>query len=173
MKNFDQISNYIDWLLGLSLEAKDIGVARMSLRAFIVFSLAILMIRLGDKRFMGRSTVLDAMLGIVFGAVVSRAITGNAPFFPTIVAGAVLVAMHFVMSAIAFRSHRFGTIVKGDKRQLVKDGELDWAEMKRSHVTEHDIHEQIRADGKQKSIKDLSAAYMERSGEISLLYKDN
>ena len=81
-----EIWSYIDWALGLGLEAKDIGIGQMSLRAFVVFLVAIAIVRFGDERFMGKSTALDVMLGIVFGSVVSRAITGTAPFFPTFAA---------------------------------------------------------------------------------------
>src|SRR4051812_22382324 len=110
----NEIWSYLDRALGLGLEAKDLGAGQMSLRAFVVFIIAIAIIRVGDKRFMGRSSALDVMLGIVFGSVVSRAINGNAPFFATLTASFVLVAMHWVVAAIAFRSHRFGRVVKGD-----------------------------------------------------------
>lgn len=70
--------------LGLDRNAQTLTAWQMSVRAVLVFMAAISMIRLGNKRFMGKSTTLDSMLGIVFGSVVSRAITGNAAFFPTL-----------------------------------------------------------------------------------------
>ena len=85
----------LNWLLGLELESKDINYWQMSVRAVIVFILSIAMLRLGHKRFMDKNTALDVMLGIVFGSIVSRAITGNAPFFPALAASLTLVFMHW------------------------------------------------------------------------------
>lgn len=136
---FQEIWSVVSRALGLGLEAKNINVWQMSLRAVVVFVASIVMLRLGNKRFMGKHTTLDVMLGIVFGSVVSRAINGNAPFFPTLAAALVLVLLHWTLAAIAFRSHGFGKLVKGHDRVLIKDGELQWDEMKRSHVTEGDL----------------------------------
>src|SRR5437016_4437702 len=157
----NEIWSYIDWGLGLGLEARELGVGQMSLRAFIVFTAAIAIVRLGDERFMGKSTALDVMLGIVFGSVVSRAITGNAPFFPTLAASVVLVAMHWTISAIAFRSHRFGRIVKGLTHELVKDGEIDWPEMRRTHISENDLKEALRQHGHPDDLAGIESAYLE------------
>jgi uncharacterized membrane protein YcaP (DUF421 family) len=120
----EELRQIVNSVLGLGLETKDINVWQMSLRAVIVFILAIGMLRIGDKRFMGRSTAFDVMLGIIFGSVVSRAITGNAPFLPTLVASMVLILLHWILAAIAFRSQRFGSMVKGHEQLLVRDGQM-------------------------------------------------
>ena len=49
--------------LGLGLESKDISVLQMSLRAVIVYTVTVLIVRLGKKRFMGGATAFDVMLG--------------------------------------------------------------------------------------------------------------
>ncbi len=168
---FQDVWAALSWALGLEQDNQDINVWRMSLRAVIVFVAAIAMIRLGDKRFMGRSTAFDVILGIIFGSVVSRAITGNAPFFPTLAAALVLVLMHWVLSAIAFRSPRFGTWVKGHERQIVRDGELQWEAMRHSHITEHDLHEAMGGKGHVPDVRAVQAAHVERNGEISIILR--
>ena len=168
---FEQARSLLDSALGLGLEGKDINVWQMSLRAVVVFTAAIALVRLGNQRFMGKSTALDVMLGIVFGAVVSRAITGNAPFFPTLAAGLVLVILHWMLSAIAFRSHRFGVLVKGKDLLLVREGEILWENMRRAHITRADLEEAMRQHGKTPDLGQIGAAHLERNGEISILPK--
>ena len=162
----------MSWALGLGLDNKAINVWQMSLRALVVFVAAIGMIRLGDKRFMGQNTALDVMLGIVFGSVVSRAITGNDPFIPTLAAALVLVLVHWLLAALAFRSHRFGTLVKGHDRALVRDGEILWDAMARTHISEHDLHEAMRNSGTSPDIRAVKAAHLERNGEISIILRE-
>ncbi len=170
---FEELSRFFDAALGLGLENDKIGVWQMSLRALVVFVAAIVMLKIGDKRFMGRSTALDAALGIIYGSVVSRAITGNAPFGPTLAAALVLVLLHWLLAAIAFRSHGFGKMVKGHNRKLVVDGELQWDEMKKAHVTESDLHEALRNQGKPPDLSKVKDAYLERNGEISIIAREN
>jgi uncharacterized membrane protein YcaP (DUF421 family) len=166
-----QIQSFIDRALGLGLENKDINVGQMSLRAVIVFVLAIAMIRIGNKRFMGKNAALDVLLGIVFGSMVSRAISGNAPFLPTLVASLVLVLLHWVLSAIAFRSQWFGTLIKGHDSALVRDGEIQWDAMKAAHLTRHDLEESIRNSGEQPDVSKVAAAHLERNGDISVIMR--
>jgi uncharacterized membrane protein YcaP (DUF421 family) len=166
-----EIAQTINWLLGLGLEARELSIGQTSLRAAVVFVLATAMIRVGHKRFMGKSTALDVMLGIVFGSVVSRAITGNAAFFPTLAAGFVLVLMHWVVTGIAFRHHTIGKIVKGGVEELVRDGEVQWHEMKRSGITVNDLLEAMRIKGDEPDIHKIKAAFLERDGDISVLMR--
>jgi uncharacterized membrane protein YcaP (DUF421 family) len=120
---------------------------------------------------MGKSTALDVMLGIVFGSVVSRAITGNAAFFPALAAALVLVLLHWVLSAVAFHWHRFGTFVKGEQSLLVQDGKVQHENLRRTHITEHDLEEAMRANGKEPDLRKIQAAYLERNGDISIIQK--
>ena len=146
--------------------------AWMALRAVVVFELSIAMLKVGDKRFMGKSTALDVFLGIVFGSTVSRAITGNAPFGPTLAAGFVLVLLHWLFAAVAFRSHAFGKLVKGRNRLLVKDGEIQWDAMRKSHVTTHDLNEALRSNGEDPDVSRIKEAHIERNGDISILMRE-
>src|SRR3954471_11695883 len=137
----DDIGAALRWALGLGTQGKEPGMGQMALRAVVVHVVTVLMVRLGKKRFMGQSTAFDVTLGIILGSIVSRAITGNAPFFPAMAAAAVLLAMHWLFSALAFRSHRFGEAVKGKSRLLVRDGAIDRQALRRAHMSERDLWE--------------------------------
>jgi uncharacterized membrane protein YcaP (DUF421 family) len=159
-------------LLGLDFDSKDINFWQMSLRAVIVFILSIIMLRIGHKRFMGRNTALDVMLGIVFGSIVSRAVTGNAPFFPALAGSLTLVLMHWLFSFLAYHWSAFGDLVKGKKNLLIKDGELQREEMRKSHITEDDLSEALRNNGNSPDFKQVKSAHLERNGDISLIMND-
>jgi uncharacterized membrane protein YcaP (DUF421 family) len=158
--------------LGLELEGKDLSAVQMVLRAGLVFVASIVMLKIGDKRFMGKSTAFDVFLGIVFGSTVSRAITGNAPFFPALAGGLTLVLLHWLFAAVAFRSHGFGELVKGSDRVLVRDGEIQWDAMKKAHITRNDLEEAMRVAGKAPDVQSIKAAHLERDGDISVITED-
>src|SRR3954470_8735449 len=164
----EQIEEALRTVLGIGLESRDINAVQMALRAAIIYLVTVLMVRLGKKRFMGQSTAFDVILGIMLGSIVSRAITGNAPFFPALATAAVLLAMHWLFSALAFRSHRFGEAVKGEPRVLVRDGTIGWEAMRHAHMSERDLWEDLRGRGVSR-LEQVSEARLERSGKLSVI----
>lgn len=157
----------------LGIVNNDLMWWQMLIRATIVYIAALLMVRLGDKRFFGKSTAFDVILGIVFGSVVSRAITGSAPFFPTLVAGFTLVMLHWVLATAAFHSDWFGDVVKGHSRILVKDGEILWDEMRRSNISHKDLLRELRLRSQTQNLDQVRIAQLERSGDISVIPSRN
>lgn len=155
----------------LGLDQVELSWWQMAVRAIVVYLAAILMLRLGEKRFMGKNTAFDVILGIVLGSVISRAITGNAPFFPTLGAGFVLVGMHWIMAATAFHADRFGTIIKGSDRLLVDKGKILWEQMRKSHISEKDLISALRLTGKN-DLSEVESARFERSGDITFVTKE-
>jgi uncharacterized membrane protein YcaP (DUF421 family) len=164
----DEIEAMLRLTLGLGAESREIGVAQMALRAVVVYIATVVMVRLGKKRFMGQGTAFDMILGIMLGSTVSRAITGTAPFLPALAAAAVLVAMHWLVSWVALRWHGFGTAFKGHERLLVKDGRIDREIMRKTHISERDLWEDLRAKGVQ-HLEHVAEAHLERSGKLSVI----
>jgi uncharacterized membrane protein YcaP (DUF421 family) len=164
----EEIGSLLQSALGLGLESREIGVAQMAVRAALVYLATVVLVRLGKKRFMGRSTALDVILGIMLGSTVSRAITGNAPFLPALVAAGVLLAMHWLFSALACRWHGFGVAIKGRARLLVRDGRVDREALRASHLSEHDLWEDLRGKGVG-HLEQVAEARLERSGRLSVI----
>jgi uncharacterized membrane protein YcaP (DUF421 family) len=168
----DEINHALEWLFGSSGSSIHINAPQMALRAIVVYCATVLIVRLGKKRFMSRATAFDVILGIMLGSMVSRAIAGTAPFLPTLAASATLLAVHWLFSAGAVRSHRLGDVIKGTSRILVKGGRVDTAALHAAHMTDRDLWEELRS----KSIADLNEvaeARLERSGRLSVIKARN
>ena len=163
------LADVADRLLGLSLEANELHLSHMACRAFVVFCVAVALARFADRRFMGRSACFDFMLGVILGSVLSRGINGQAKFFPTLGASVLLVALHSITGAIAFHSHWFSRLVKGDERVLVRNGKIDEREMRRNKITYADLCENLRINASVTDVKDVAEARLERNGTISVI----
>jgi uncharacterized membrane protein YcaP (DUF421 family) len=163
--------NFLQALLGLGLQARDLTFIHVSLRGIIVFLATLIMIRLGPKRSLAHRTPFDAVLLIILAAVLSRAINGSAPFFATIGGGAVLVALHRLFALLAFHSHGFGILVKGKPDVIVRDGQCDYRTMRRNHVSIHDLEEDMYLSAHTDDLSKVRLARIERSGEISFIEK--
>lgn len=162
----------IEQVLGLGVEPKDLSVAQMCLRSVVVFVAAIIMVRAGHKRFLGKLSALDAILGFILASVLARAVNGSAAFFPTLAASFLLVILHRVCAALAFRWDRFGVLVKGDCSQLVQDGRMMKAAMRKNSISEKDLHEELRLKANTDQLGKVEKMFIERSGELSVVLKE-
>lgn len=160
---------FADRLFGLSCEAADLGFQHMVWRAAVVFALAVLLARVGARRFLGHNAGFDIVVLVILGSVLSRGINGEAAFFPTLGASALLVAFHHVLSTAAFRWHWFSQFVKGRPQVLVRDGKLNYAELGKCKITHDDLDENLRLNGNVVGIDRVAEARLERNGVISVV----
>lgn len=158
-------------LLGIDVPAIDMDVGQVIARAVVIYLAGLLILRVGQHRFLGKNTAFDIVLGFVLGSMLSRAVNGSAALLPTIAACAGLVTLHWLFALGSFRSKRFGTVVKGESRLLVRDGEIDWKEMRRGQIGIRDLEETLRSDGRAADVSEVREARLERSGQISIIPK--
>lgn len=165
----NQIQEAIQALFGVGGSAFELAAWQMAARAFWVYLFAILLVRVGNKRFIGRNTAFDLLIAIMLGSVLSRGITGQAPLPGCMAAGVVLLLMHWVLGAIAFHLKGFGPLIKGRPRILIRDGAVDEKAMAKSHLGKEDLAEALRREGHSEDTADIRLACLERNGQVSIL----
>jgi uncharacterized membrane protein YcaP (DUF421 family) len=160
------------WALGIELPQDDLTIGHMAARAVVVYAAGLVMARLGDRRFLAKASAFDVILAIVLGSVISRAITGSAPFFPSLAAGLVLVVTHLAFAAASFRFSRFGKVIKGRPRVVVRNGEILWDAMRASHFSENDLRGALRSQAHIDDLSQVAEARLERSGDVSVVKRE-
>lgn len=154
---------------GLGIGDENLNVLQMSLRVLIVYPLALALVRIGDKRFLGELAAFDFLLVIIIGSIVSRAISGSAPFLPSMVAALLLVLGHRGVARVGYRSERIGRLVKGSPRQLIREGEVQWDQMREAAIGKEDLLEAVRHAAGLSAIDEVDEAFLERNGRISVI----
>ena len=167
----DWIHQILDGPLGLSVEPRELTVLQLSLRAMVVFTASLLMLRMAHKRFFAGKNAIDVLLSFVLASTLSRAINGSASFFGTLAVGFLLVILHNVLTWAACHFHGFGGWLKGHVETVVRDGEIDEQAMKKHHVSLRDLNEDLRLNGGVSDLKTVREATLERNGDISVLRK--
>ena len=61
--------------------------------------------------------------------------------------------------------------MKGHARLLVSNGRIDRDNMRRSHLSEHDLREEMRINANIDDFAEIQSAYKERSGEVGIVKK--
>jgi uncharacterized membrane protein YcaP (DUF421 family) len=162
--------DFIGPLLGLGVEPKELTFGQISLRGVIVMVFTLIIIRLGDKRSLSKKSAFDAALLIILASVLARAINGSAAFFATLGGSAVIVGLHRALAFASCRSDTFRRLIKGQPNELVRDGKFLRRNMRRDHVADEDVREDMRLDGEEK-LENIKVARLECSGDISFLKK--
>lgn len=161
-------ADLLETVLGLSAEPHTLTVAQIAVRAAVAYIVLIALIRLGKKRFLGEATAFDVILVIVIGSTASRAITGSAPFVAALAAVALLIAMHWVFSALGRSSPRIARLIKGQPTILVKGGRVDRCALREEHMSSDDLDEDLRHHGLS-GPSGVAEARLERDGRLSVL----
>jgi uncharacterized membrane protein YcaP (DUF421 family) len=155
------------WALGLDTASpRDYDVLQSCLRAVVVYAAGLAILRVGEHRSLRRGGIFDLVLAFVLGSTLSRAINGSATLLPTLGVTVLLVGLHRLIAAAAFRSHRLGSLVKGDAALLVADGKADSEVMRRFSISRRDLEEGLHLHEISR-IEEAATAWIERNGDIS------
>jgi uncharacterized membrane protein YcaP (DUF421 family) len=159
-------------LLGLHSGPANLTFIQMGCRGIVVMIWGIVIVRLGDRRLLGRNAGFDMLLVVILGSVLSRGVNGQAAFWPTLGASGLLVLLHHLLGLAASRSNAISRLLKGLPRILVHDGKLNGREMKRSKITADDLDENLRLNGNVGSLSEVVEARLERNGSVSVVRKE-
>jgi len=165
------LAEILDLLFGGDHPEQPLSAGHVIGRSLIMYLMGLIIVRAGKSRLLARATALDVILAFILGSLISRGITGSATLSGTTVAVATLVALHWLLTALAARYHWVGNLVKGHARILVSHGQIDWTNMRRSHLSEHDLREEMRINANIDDVAEIQEAIKERSGEVGIVRK--
>lgn len=168
-----ELLDFFHRILGIGLEPKELNFLHVALRAVIVFTAALLMLRIGNKRFLSKMSAFDAILGFILASMLARAVNGSASFLPTLAGGFVLIGIHRIIAILAVRFTWFEHLVKGNSENLIHGGRLNRKVMRSHQISETDLLEEARLNGQVTQLDEIKTATLERSGEISVIPADN
>src|SRR5882757_9766163 len=94
---FAIVPAWLDEALGLQVPSADLNFWQMAARTVVVFIWGVVIVRLGDRRLLGKNAGFDVLLVVVLGSVLSRGINGQAAFGPTLGVSALLVLLHHLL----------------------------------------------------------------------------
>jgi uncharacterized membrane protein YcaP (DUF421 family) len=156
----------------LGIEADELSVLQILTRCIFIYVIGIALVRLGNKRFIGKMTAFDIIIAIIIGSLLSRTITEKDLFFETLAACLLLILVHRLFSLIAAYSDRFGDWIKGHERVVVQDGEILWDALHKSNLSKQDLMQTLRLNARVSDITNVQIARLERNGDISIILKN-
>src|SRR4029434_10811392 len=131
-------------IFGVGVEASRLTIGQVALRAIVIFFATLFIVRIADKRFFAKKTAFDVILGFILASMMARAINGSEQLVPTIVAGLLLALLHRFLGYMACRWSNLGDWIKGSSQTVITDGSVDREALRRHHLGEDDLLEELR-----------------------------
>lgn len=144
------------------------SAAQLCVRAIILFLIGIAYVRIAGRRTFSQASPLDIVVALVVGSNLSRAMTGKAPFWPTLAATLLLVVLHRVFVMMTIRWKWLAKLMKAEPVVLVRDGVKDENAMLRHGIGNVDLLEGLRLEQVDR-IEQVKLATLENSGRISVV----
>jgi uncharacterized membrane protein YcaP (DUF421 family) len=141
------------------------------LRATVIFFALYLLVRVMGKRELAQLTPFELIVLVVFGDLVQQGVTHN----DFSVTGAILAitTMGFwalALSWITFRSRRAESLLDGEPRVIVRDGEIVTANLRRDRLTRAEILSEMRLAGIA-HLSDVAWGILEPRGKMSFIQR--
>jgi len=153
-------------------EGQDLNPLQMCCRAFVIYLIGLLYIRLSGKRAFGKVSTFDNIIAITLGAVLSRAIVGVSPFISVVACCLLLVLLHRFVSWISMRNQTIGGIIKGKAETLYKDGQIMEENLRKNCISRHDLMEGIRIHLNVNRLEKVEEVVLERNGDFGVVKKE-
>lgn len=162
-----------DWLGDVMHEDKTLSILQMSLRAGLIFFLTLLTVRLAGRRAFGMQSPFDTVVSLLLGATLSRAIVGATSFVGVLAACGVLVVLHRLLAWLSVNRPAIGVFINGQSRLIYSNGNYHHKTMQQALVSKTDLDAAIRQNANVHSLTEVSMAYLEPNGEISVVKKEH
>jgi uncharacterized membrane protein YcaP (DUF421 family) len=146
----------------------DATAVQLCVRAVILLVFGVTYIRIAGRRTFSNASPLDIVVALVVGSNLSRAMTGKAPFWPTLAATLLLVVLHRLLAMATLRWSWLAAWLKSAPTVLVRDGVEDEATMRRHGISRDDLFEGLRQE-QVEALADVRLATLEGSGRISVV----
>jgi len=142
-----------------------------ALRAFGVYVLMLVVIRLSGKRTIGNFSAFDLLVALMLGEIVDEIIYGDVTFLQGTVAIVSIAAAQQLNAWLSYFGHGFDRVLEGTPTVLVRDGKFQHIGMRRERMNEHDVLEELRLSGID-DVRQVKLAVMENDGEVSVIRQE-
>jgi uncharacterized membrane protein YcaP (DUF421 family) len=142
------------------------------LRAAIAFFFIFLLMRIVGRRELSSLEPFDLILLIVLGDLVQQGITqSDYSVTGLILAAGTISLLTVAVSYVSFRFPRTRPLLEGQPLVVIQDGEVLENNLRRERLTREELAEAARLQ-QISSLKDVSWAILEKSGQISFIKKN-
>jgi uncharacterized membrane protein YcaP (DUF421 family) len=147
------------------------GLGWVAVKAVLLFAVAVIGLRLGERRTIAQLSAFDFAVAVAIGAIIGRGATAaDTSFASSAVALVTFLVAHRVV-AILRRHSRVVRLIDHPPRVLVARGELQEGELARAGLTAADVYALLRENGA-RDLGQVGYLLYEPRGAVTLIGAD-
>lgn len=140
----------------------------MFVRAFVLYVLVILLMRLMGKRQIGQLQPFELVFSVIVADLAASPMSDvGIPLLYGVMPIAALMLCYALFSLVTLKSERARELLSGKPAVLVQQGVVDEEEMRRQGMTLTELMEQMRECGVA-NLSDVGCAVLEISGKVNV-----
>lgn len=159
----------IDWK---SLFIPSLSIAEVLLRGTVIYLFIFVLLRI-LRREAGAIGIPDILLVVLIADAAQNAMADD---YKSITEGVLLIGTiafwDFFLDWLSYRFPKTQRLFHPPPLLLIKDGQLQWRNMRREMITEKELMGQLREQGIEK-LEEVKESFIEGNGHISVIKKDS
>jgi uncharacterized membrane protein YcaP (DUF421 family) len=137
-------------------------------RISIMYLYALVLMRIAGKQSFGQLTAMDFVVTLIIGDLFDDVFWAEVPISQAMVAFAVLVLVHMLITFASSRSTSFYRLVTPAERLLIEDGKLVQKNLQREWVHPEMLQSDLRVKGEEHP-REIKEAWLEPDGQVSVI----
>ena len=149
------------------------GIVRVTINAFVSFIYLFIIGKILGKKQIAELDFIDYVVGISIGSIAAEMATDvDRPWYYFLIAMSVFAGLDLIIAMLGRKGNFFKKLLKGTPLILVKNGKIDFEELKKSKLDINDVTGMARSLG-YFDFNDIAFAILETNGTLSVLPKAN
>ena len=149
-----------------------VSVGEKVLRTVLIYVFMLVALRIFGKRELGQANTLDLVVLLLVANAVQNGIIGNdVSITGAIIGGVVLFGLNGLLSRGLYRSELLTRLVEGEPTELICNGELQMAALRREKIAASELRAIARRQGFP-SLDTVRTAILETNGVITMFSGD-
>jgi uncharacterized membrane protein YcaP (DUF421 family) len=141
-------------------------------RALLVYSFLIIILRLTGKRQIGQLAPFDLVLLLVLSNAVQNSMNGgDNSVLAGIISASTLISLNALAGWLTFKSKKIENFIEGHPRVLIHNGHLYPEALRHEKLTHHELLGALRSAGCA-CIEEVRSAILETDGNITVIPRE-
>lgn len=154
---------------GSSMWAMSLQWWEFIVRALLVYSFLIIMLRLTGKRQIGQLAPFDLVLLLVLSNALQNSMNGgDNSVLGGFISALTLIALNALIGYLTYKSKAIEGFIEGHPRVLIHNGRLYPEALRHERLTHHELMSALRSGGCT-SIEEVRSAILEPDGQITVI----
>jgi uncharacterized membrane protein YcaP (DUF421 family) len=144
-------------------------LARIAVRALFAWLFLLGLLRLSGKRSVAQSTTVDFVLALVLGDLIDDALWAEVSLGRFVAASGTMVLLEVVLDMLCARFPRASSVLQGDARVVVQDGEPLPSALRAERLHADDLAALLRGHGLDRADwSDVRTAWLAEDGSLQV-----